>query len=147
MTLLTGRSITGSITDVRLLFLSRPAVRSCLSLKFQPLVGGRGRRHNAGMDDQELNALAHERADRVAPMPTQDAVRAGLVGAAVAGLVVIVFTGFARLNSDGFAGATALTVICGFLGPYGYLKYLANQHFKEWAKHYALLREQHAQRP
>lgn len=99
------------------------------------------------MDDQQINDLAHKRADSIAPLPKQDAFQAGLIGAAIAGIVVAVFSGFARLNSDSFAGSIGLTVILGFLVPWGYLKYVESLHYKEWAKQYTALKEQHAQKP
>jgi hypothetical protein len=99
------------------------------------------------MDGDAINKLARETASQIAPMPTHDPVYAGMIGATVAGTVVILFSAFAGLNTDSFAGATGATIVCGFLAPYGYLKYRQHLHSKAWAKEYTRLRDQNAAPP
>ena len=88
----------------------------------------------------ELADSAHERAARYAPLPKWDPMHAGLVGAVVAALPVMVFMGFARLNSHAFAGALLITIGLGFLAPFLYLNHQKREHYRAWSKEYDVLK-------
>ena len=64
----------------------------------------------------------------------------------VTGLVVVVFTAFAGLDSERFPTATTLTIVAGFLVPFGYLKYQQRLHSKAWAREYSQLRGEYVPR-
>jgi hypothetical protein len=57
-----------------------------------------------------LSGEAHRRAERYAPSPKTDPVRAGMYGAVVAAVIITVFTSLAGLRSEAFPMAVGFTI-------------------------------------
>jgi hypothetical protein len=91
---------------------------------------------------EDPSDIAHERASRYAPLPAYDPSQAGLAGAAVVGVIIAVFAGFARLDLDAFAPAFSVSVALGFGLPFAYFWNQRRKHYDAWSKEYEQLRKE-----
>jgi hypothetical protein len=78
----------------------------------------------------QLRRKAEAWAEQSAPFPKTSPEHAGLIGFGIAALVIAIFTGFARLDTDQFGIPLVLTVAIGFAIPYFYGRSEQKKHFK-----------------
>jgi hypothetical protein len=98
------------------------------------------------MDEREINELARERATKRSPPPAYDPLHAGWIGAAAAGLPVLVYLALAGIPDDAHPVASGIILGLGFLIPYGYFRNQQRLHDRSWIKEYMALRDAQARK-
>jgi hypothetical protein len=97
------------------------------------------------MDFDEMERLARERANRVAPKPQHEAGIAGLTGMFVTSIVCIVFLGIAGLDSDSFQQSVTITSGLGFLAPFLYFRHQWMLYHRAYQREYDLLKRDNSE--
>ncbi|MBZ9798801.1 hypothetical protein [Mesorhizobium sp. ES1-4] len=88
------------------------------------------------MDFSEMDRLASERAQRVAPKPQYEPFIAGITGLMGASIVVSVFMGIAGLEAEAFGQAVSITSALGFAAPFFYFRHEEKKHSKAYSEEF-----------
>ncbi len=93
--------------------------------------------------ESDLWEEAHRRANVYAPRPRHSPIEAGLSGAAIVAVVLILFTALSGLDLEQHSIALAGTACAGFVCPFLWFRSAENKHYGASRKEYdALRREQ-----
>jgi hypothetical protein len=94
------------------------------------------------MDLYELSAEAKRKAQIYAPEPNMEPTTAGITGAVISSIVMMVFMRAAGLDSENFGSAITITMLMGFAGGWWYYRQQRGHHDAAVEKELSTLRRE-----